>query len=213
MKWLITAGPTREPIDPVRFLSNRSSGKMGYALAEAAAAAGGEVVLITGPTRLDPPEGVKTVPVVTSDEMFEAVHGHLHHVDIALLAAAVCDFKPATVASQKLKKQDGLPQIEWMPTRDILASLGAIHPRPFFLGGFAAETREVAAHARKKLEQKGCDLIMANDVSRTDIGFEGDENELTLFFRDREPLHLPRAPKAALAREIVALLTRVREHR
>ncbi len=206
MKWLITAGPTREPLDPVRFLSNRSSGKMGYALAAAAAAAGEEVLLVSGPTALPVPQGVTRIDVVTSDEMAVAVDAGLEGVDVAVLAAAVCDFKPAEVFSSKIKKHDGIPALSLVPTRDILASLGALEGRGFFLAGFAAETDRVAEHAQRKLEAKRCDLIIANDVSVPGIGFEGEENEVTLFWSGGGIDPLPRAGKGALGRQLVAII-------
>ena len=206
MNYLITAGPTREPIDPVRFLSNRSSGKMGYAIAQAAADAGHVVTLISGPVCLQPPAGVKVVQIVTADEMYDAVHAHLSGVDVAVLAAAVADFKPAQVATQKLKKGDGVPQIALVPTRDILASLGAVEGRSFLLAGFAAETNDVAANARKKLAAKRCDVIVANDVSVAGTGFESDDNALTIFNAHSEARHLERASKQALAAELIKIL-------
>jgi len=204
MKIIVTAGPTREPIDAVRFLSNRSSGKMGYALARAAHRAGHEVTLISGPVALNPPEGVRLIPVTTSDEMADAVQTHLPGVDLVVLAAAVADFKPATVSLRKLKKRDGIPTIALVPTRDILATLGAMERRSFRLVGFAAETDDLAENATRKLREKRCDLIIANDVSVPGIGFEGDDNALTLFFADGRSLSLPRATKEALAKEIVS---------
>ncbi len=213
MKFLVTAGPTREPIDPVRYLSNRSSGKMGYAIAEAARAAGHEVVLVSGPVCLPAPAGVHLVRVTTADEMFEAVHAHLDGVEIAVLAAAVADFKPAACAPHKLKKGDGAPRLALVPTRDILASLGAIAGRKFFLAGFAAETGDPAASARKKLREKRCDAIVANDVSAPGLGFDSDENELAIFYPDQSDRVLPRAEKCALARELVNILCERREKR
>jgi len=206
MKIVITAGPTREPIDAVRFLSNRSSGKMGYALAQAAREAGHEVTLVSGPVALHPPEGVRFVPVVTSDEMADAVEAHLAGADLVILAAAVADFKPATASPRKLKKHEGIPNLSLVPTRDILATLGAIAGRRFGLVGFAAETDNLAANATRKLREKRCDLIIANDVSVPGIGFEGEENAVTLFFADGASLPLERAEKIALARRIIARL-------
>ncbi len=216
MKFLITAGPTREPIDPVRYLSNRSSGKMGFALASAAEQAGHEVVLISGPVALPTPEGVQRIDVTTAEEMFNAVHTALPGTDIAILAAAVADFRPATVAVQKIKKQ-GAPQatqatlsIDLVPTRDILASLGAMQPRPFLLAGFAAETENLAANAQKKLHGKNSDFIIANAVNLPSTGFDSDENEVTIFSHAREPLALPKASKQAISSAIVELLVAVR---
>jgi phosphopantothenoylcysteine decarboxylase/phosphopantothenate--cysteine ligase len=211
MKFLITAGPTREPIDPVRFLSNRSSGKMGYAIAQAAINAGHQVVLISGPVAIPAPQGVELVNVTTSDEMFEAVHSHLADIDVAVLCAAVADFKPAEVATRKIKKHEGTPHISLVPTRDILASLGKIAPRKFLLAGFAAETNDVAANAQKKLREKGCDVVIANDVSIAGLGFESDDNALTLFFPDQSSRVLPRASKQMLAVELVKIFHDLKE--
>lgn len=205
MKFLLTAGPTREAIDPVRYISNRSSGKMGYAIAEAAIAAGHEVILISGPVCLPPPSGVQLVKVTTADEMYAAVHEQITSVDIAILAAAVADFKPAQVSTQKLKKHEGIPEIRLVPTRDILASLGAIAARHFLLVGFAAETENIAANAVNKLIRKGCDIIIANDVSNSEIGFESDENAVTLYSRDADNIVIPRAKKSDMARALIRI--------
>ncbi len=213
MKFLITAGPTREPIDPVRFLSNRSSGKMGYAIAEAACAAGHEVVLVSGPVCLAPPSGVRVVRVNTADEMYDAVHANLDGIDIAVLAAAVADFKPAVCAPRKIKKHEGAPQIALVPTRDILASLGAIRERKFFLVGFAAETENLAAYAQKKLREKACDAIIANDVSAPGLGFDSDDNEVVIFYPHLPSRVLPRSNKRDLAHALVNILCAPREKR
>jgi len=213
MKFLITAGPTREPIDPVRYISNRSSGKMGYAIAEAARDAGHEVVLVSGPVCLAPLRGVHLVRVTTADEMYDAVHAHLEGVDIAVLAAAVADFKPEAPAPRKLKKHEGAPRIVLVPTRDILASLGAIVTRKFFLAGFAAETENLAAYAQKKLREKRCDAIIANDVSAPGLGFDSEENEAVIFYPDQTSRNFPRSPKRDLARELVNILCERREKR
>ena len=204
MKILISAGPTREPIDPVRYLSNRSSGKMGYAIATAALAAGHEVVLVSGPVALAPPTGAEVIPVVTSDEMFGAVHSRVAWADVCVLCAAVADFRPATVAPTKIKKgpRESLT-LELVPTRDILLSLRG-RDRPIVVG-FAAETDSVLENARRKLHTKGCALLIVNDVSRTDIGFESDENELTLLFANGNERTLTRANKNVLASTLVEI--------
>jgi len=211
MRLLITAGPTREPIDPVRFLSNRSSGKMGYAIAEAALEAGDEVILVSGPVSIAAPPRARLVSVVTSDEMFEAVHANLAGVDLAVLCAAVADFKPARCEPRKIKKSAGAPRLDLVPTRDILASLGAMRPRNFFLAGFAAETNDVAENAQKKLREKGCDAIVANDVSRGDLGFESDENELSVFIPYQPRIVLPKASKRELAGALLIILKNSQE--
>jgi phosphopantothenoylcysteine decarboxylase / phosphopantothenate---cysteine ligase len=198
--FLITAGPTREPIDPVRYISNRSSGKMGYAIAEAALDAGHDVILISGPVNLAPPRDAKFISVSTSDEMFEAVHRHADESDVCVLCAAVADYKPAQVSPVKIKKRaDGI-SIELVPTRDILQSLGRQQDRKFLLVGFAAETDRLEANAMQKLREKNCDIIVANDAR---IAMETDENELLILFRDGETKKISRSPKEILARELV----------
>ena len=211
MKFLITAGPTREPIDPVRYLSNRSSGKMGYAIAEAALEARHEVVLISGPVNLVPPSGGKLVSVVTSDEMFDAVHGHAADCDILVMCAAVADYKPATIAPQKIKKRNTELTLKLVPARDVLASLP--QDRQYLVVAFAAETSELEKNARKKLQEKSCDIIVANDVSRADAGIDSDENEVTIFCRDGEQKKISRAPKKIIARELIKIFSNTREKR
>lgn len=183
MRFLITAGPTREPLDPVRYLTNRSSGKMGYAVAKAAVDAGHEVILVTGPVHLAPVDGASTIAVETAAEMFEAVKANLE-IDIAIHTAAVADYRPANMASQKIKKEGDTLTLELERTEDILGSMR--NPLGFdgFLVGFAAETENLEENAFSKLRRKVCDLIVANDVSRTDIGFDRDQNEVTLFSKD-----------------------------
>jgi phosphopantothenoylcysteine decarboxylase / phosphopantothenate---cysteine ligase len=200
--FLITAGPTREPIDPVRYISNRSSGKMGYAIAEAALDAGHNVILISGPVNLSPPRNSKFISVSTSDEMFDAVHQHAESSDICVLCAAVADYRPAQVSPVKIKKSAAQVSLELIPTRDILQSLGRRQNRKFLLAGFAAETDHLEANATKKLREKNCDIIVANDAR---IGMETDENELLILFRDGETKKIPRAPKTFLARELVKI--------
>lgn len=202
MKILITAGPTRESIDPVRYLSNRSSGKMGYALAEAAAQAGHHALLISGPTSLDVPEGVDFLSVETAAEMHAAVANHLRKMDAAIFAAAVADYTPASPAQQKIKKADATLSLELVKTKDILGA--ARHEIGFtgILVGFAAETENLLANAQRKLKAKHCDLIVANDVSRSDIGFDSSNNEVTLVFPDHTEF-FPRNLKQKLACHLV----------
>jgi phosphopantothenoylcysteine decarboxylase / phosphopantothenate---cysteine ligase len=207
VRFLITAGPTREPIDPVRYLSNRSSGKMGYAIAEAAVEAGHDTVLISGPVNLDPPNGVKLISASTGDEMFEAVHQHIPNCDVLVMSAAVADYRPANVAKQKIKKSEANRSLELIPTQDVLASL-AKRDRKFLVVGFAAETENMEANALKKLREKNCDVIVANDA-RT--AMEGDENEVTIFFSDGEKENISRAPKKIIARELVKIFENVCE--
>ena len=207
MRFLITAGPTREPIDPVRYLSNRSTGKMGYAIAEAALAEAHEIILISGPVNLEPPGNAKVISVSTSDEMFEAVHRYADECDICVLCAAVADYKPANVSSTKIKKHGTKFSLELIPTCDILDSLGHQQDRPFVLVGFAAETDHVEENAAKKLRAKNCDIIVANDVSGADSGMESDANEVIILFRNGESENIFRAPKKIIARELVKIFT------
>ena len=209
MRFLITAGPTREAIDPVRYISNRSSGKMGYAIAEAAVEAGHRVVLISGPVSLTPPRGVRLISVLTSDEMYDAVHRHIGDCDVLVMCAAVADYKPARVSAQKIKKRDETLSLELIPTRDVLASLP--QDRQFLAVGFAAETNDVEENARQKLRAKACDIIVANDVSDPNSGMETNENEVTIFFRGGEMKKISRAPKTILARELIKIFANERE--
>ena len=211
MKFLITAGPTREPIDPVRYFSNRSSGKMGYAIAEAALETGHEVILISGPVSLTPPDGAKLISVTTSDEMFDAVHRYARDCHVLVMCAAVADYKPAKVSRQKIKQRDQTLSLELIPTRDILASLP--QDRQFIVIGFAAETEKIEEHARQKLRAKNCDIIIANDVSSRDSGMESDENEVTIFFRDGKRQKISRAPKKIIAHELIKIFVNMREKR
>ncbi|MEP7014348.1 MAG: phosphopantothenoylcysteine decarboxylase [Verrucomicrobiota bacterium] len=201
MRFLVTAGPTREPIDPVRYLSNRSSGKMGYAIAEAALEAGHEVVLISGPVNLKSPGATQFVGVMTSDEMHDAVHRHLSGCDIVVMCAAVADYKPAIVHAEKIKKSAEPFALDLIPTRDILASLPRQN-RHFLVVGFAAETNNIEKYANQKLREKHCDIIVANDVG---IGMETDENEVTILFRNNEQAKISRASKQKVARELVKI--------
>ena len=206
MTFLITAGPTREPIDPVRYLSNRSSGRMGYALATAAIEAGHRVALISGPVCIAAPEGAETTRVTTADEMADAVQTRMNTgCDVFIMCAAVADFKPRETRRAKIKKHEGLASIELVPTRDILATVELPRDRRVIVAGFAAESEALAENAQKKLREKRCDFICANDITRMDTGFDADENELTLFFRDGLQRRLERAPKLALAREIIKI--------
>lgn len=210
MRFVITAGPTREAIDPVRYISNRSSGKMGYALADAALEAGHEVTLISGPVILDPPRRAQFVSVLTSDQMHDEVHRHARDCDVLVMCAAVSDYKPARVSARKIKKSEATFSLELIPARDILASLPQ-QDRPFLLVGFAAETNDVEENARKKLRDKNCDIVVANDVSDPISGMESDENEVTVLFRNGEEKKISRAPKQNVARELVKIFENVRE--
>ena len=210
MTFLITAGPTREAIDPVRYISNRSSGKMGYAIAEGALDAGHAVILISGPVNLSPPHKAKFISVSTSDEMFEAVQRHMDESGVCVLCAAVADYKPAHVSPVKIKKRNAEFSLELIPTRDILYSLGRQQNRKFLLVGFAAETDHLEANATKKLREKNCDIIVANDAR---IGMESDENELLILFCDAETKRISRAQKTFLARELVKIFSNSQQKR
>ena len=201
---LVTAGPTREPIDPVRYLSNRSSGKMGHAVATAALRRGAEVVLISGPTALKPPAGAVFVPVQTAEEMREAALQHLTAASVVIKAAAVADYRVERPSPTKIKsggKRDGL-SLDLVPNPDILKEL-AQKKGGAFLVGFAAETNDVRAHAAEKLRAKGVDLLVANDVSQQGIGFEADDNQVVLLDRWGGTLELPRMTKIQVAHAIL----------
>ncbi|MEO8594736.1 MAG: bifunctional phosphopantothenoylcysteine decarboxylase/phosphopantothenate--cysteine ligase CoaBC [Candidatus Solibacter sp.] len=195
---LITAGPTQEPIDPVRYLSNRSSGKMGYALADAAALRGARVILVSGPVHLAPPRCVELVNVRTAAEMRDQVMERLPAAGIVIKAAAVADFHMAHVPVQKVKKTAARVSLELDPTIDILAELGR-KKGDFLLIGFAAETENLLQESRRKLESKNCDMVVGNLVGSRDLGFETDDNEVVLTTRSGAPLALPRASKRVLA--------------
>jgi phosphopantothenoylcysteine decarboxylase/phosphopantothenate--cysteine ligase len=182
-KVLVTAGPTREAIDPVRYIGNRSSGKMGYAVARAAAARGADVVLVAGPTALTPPPGVRVVPVETAAEMLAAVLAEYGGCDVVVKAAAVADYRPLSPAVHKIKKQGGELTLALTKTEDILAELGR-RKQGQVLVGFAAETRDLAANAGEKLARKNLDMVVANDVTRPGAGFGGDTNIVRLLYRD-----------------------------
>jgi phosphopantothenoylcysteine decarboxylase/phosphopantothenate--cysteine ligase len=203
---LVTAGPTREPLDPVRFLSNRSSGKMGYALAEAAAWRGARVILVSGPVHLAAPAGVELVRVETAAEMRAAVLERLAQATIIIKAAAVADYRAAEVRREKIKKSAAPLALELEPTPDILAELGAIKGERLLVG-FAAETEDLLAEARRKLEAKNCDLLVANRVQEA-IG--ADESEVVLLTRGGGSVPLPRASKRELADRILDHLLELR---
>jgi phosphopantothenoylcysteine decarboxylase/phosphopantothenate--cysteine ligase len=198
---LITAGPTQEPIDPVRFLSNRSSGKMGYALAEAAAGRGAKVILISGPVNLAAPRGVETIPVKTAAEMRDRVFENLDRATIVVKAAAVADFRVSNPPDQKIKKTAARVSLELDPTPDILAEVGRKKGERLLIG-FAAETQNLQIEGRRKLESKGCDMIVANLVGGVNSPFESEHNEVTLLLANGENIELPRAGKREVADRI-----------
>ena len=208
LRFLITAGPTREWLDPVRFLSNPSSGKMGYALAQAAREAGAVVTLVSGPVALAAPRSVALVRVETAAEMAREVFRRAKRSDISILSAAVADWTPVNRARQKMKKEAGGKRktklvLTLKPTVDIAATLGKSLRPGQVLAGFAAETQRVQANAREKMERKNFDMIVANDVSRPGTGFGSDRNEIILISRDGAVERPRRASKLALARRIV----------
>ncbi|NIB39548.1 bifunctional phosphopantothenoylcysteine decarboxylase/phosphopantothenate--cysteine ligase CoaBC [Pseudomaricurvus alkylphenolicus] len=202
---VITAGPTREAIDPVRYISNHSSGKMGYALAEAARDAGARVTLISGPTRLPEPERCRFVAVDSAEQMYQASLDALSDCDMFIASAAVADYRPANAAEQKIKKtgQDTMV-LELVKNPDIVTAVAASDNRPFTVG-FAAETQDVTSYARDKLVRKKLDVVIANDVSRGDIGFNSDDNEVTIVWPENEESLSPRS-KTQLARDLIVRL-------
>ena len=209
MRFVVTAGPTREAIDPVRFISNRSSGKMGYAIAEAALAKKHEVTLISGPVAISPPRGAKMISITTAEDLYDAVRRSLRRCEVFVMCAAVSDYRPAAPRTRKLKKKKNGLALKLVPTRDILASLPKRHG--YLVIGFAAETHDLKINARKKLHAKNCDAIVANDVSGSETGMESDENEVTIFFRDGEIKKISRARKKIIARELVKIFTKMFE--
>lgn len=210
MKFLITAGPTREYIDPVRYISNPSTGKMGYALAQTARALGHQVVLVSGPTCLAAPAGVKLIPIVSADDMQKAVFENMLAADVIIMAAAVSDFKPASSARLKIKKDKASLQLSLKRNPDILAALGN-RKHSYYLVGFAAETDHVILHAQKKLLNKNLDMIVANRVDREDTGFGSDFNEAVLLFKEGKNKRIAKTSKTKLAqvviREIISHIT------
>lgn len=203
---LVTAGPTREPLDPVRYVSNRSSGKMGYAVAAAARKAGHAVRLVSGPVALAAPRGVQLVRVTTAAEMLAAVARHVRACDLLVMAAAVADWRPKKAAKLKLKKSAGPPRVEWEATPDILKTIAPLKKSSQVFCGFAAETNRVAAEARRKLREKRLDAIAANDVSKTDRGFESDRNALTIYCADGRVRKIALASKTECAAQLLEIL-------
>jgi len=206
---LVTAGPTCEDIDPVRFIANRSSGKMGYAIAEAAARRGAKVVLISGPTALDAPENVERLEVRTTEQMLQTVQKHFSECSMAIFAAAVADYRAANPSSSKIKRGKEALTLRLEPNPDILATVARDKGERLIVG-FAAETDHIAENARKKLTAKNADLIVANDVTAEGAGFDTDTNIVTLFSRDGRDLPLPRMRKAEVAQRILDEALRLR---
>jgi len=209
---LVTAGPTCEDLDPVRYLTNRSSGKMGYALAEAAVRRGARVMLISGPTGLDAPEGAERILVRSTEEMHRAVLAHLSPSSIVIMAAAVADYRPMAPRTQKIKRDSERLTLELEATPDILADVSGIRGDRILVG-FAAETGNVAENARKKLAAKAADLIVANDVSAEGAGFDLDTNIVTLYARDGREISLPRMTKLDVAQRVLDQVLEMRRTR
>lgn len=199
---LVTAGPTREALDPVRFLTNRSSGKMGYAVAEAGIRRGAKVILVSGPTDLRVPEGVDWVPVNTAEEMRNAVRERAREANIVVMAAAVADYRPAQMQTAKLKRGDEALTLQLEPTPDILGELGRQKDSRILIG-FAAETERLVENARAKLARKSADMIVANDVTQEGAGFDGETNIVTLVLRDGREIALPKMPKLDVANRVL----------
>jgi phosphopantothenoylcysteine decarboxylase/phosphopantothenate--cysteine ligase len=206
---LVTAGPTREQVDPVRYLTNRSSGKMGYAMAEAALRRGARVVLISGPTALTPPAGAELVAVVTAEEMHRAMLARVKECTILIKAAAVADYRPVAPQTRKIKRAPGTAVLELEATPDILADVAREEGQRFYVG-FAAETERLAENARQKLASKHVDMVVANDVTRPGAGFDTDTNIVSLFSRDGSHLDLPQMSKLEVAHRIYDEVLRVR---
>lgn len=210
LKVLVTAGPTEEPIDPVRFLTNRSSGKMGIAIANRAMARGAEVTLVAGPLKAVPPQGLKHIRIRTAQEMFDEVMGLAGAMDVIVKAAAVADFRPVSVAKEKIKKEHAEPVVELERNPDILMNLGRVKSDSQILVGFAAETENPLVHARRKLKAKNLDMLVLNDVSQPGAGFDHDTNIVHFLLRSGEEERLDILPKEKVAD---LLLDRVRELR
>jgi phosphopantothenoylcysteine decarboxylase/phosphopantothenate--cysteine ligase len=197
---VITAGPTQEAIDPVRYLTNHGSGKMGYALAESFAAQGAEVILISGPTTLVPPAGVKFMPVVSAEQMYQAVMQAINHAKVFIATASVVDYRVKNLSAQKIKKTTAKFQLEFEPNIDILKAVGQLEPKPFVVG-FAAETNHLLENAQIKLMSKNCDMLIANQI-HAEGPFGADDNEVYILQKDAQPEKLEKMPKKILATNI-----------
>jgi phosphopantothenoylcysteine decarboxylase/phosphopantothenate--cysteine ligase len=208
---LVTAGPTEEPLDAVRYISNRSSGKMGYALAEAAQRRGAQVTLVSGPTRTEPPTVNVFECVRTAAEMEEAVLRYASTATVIVMAAAVADFRPVSPQTGKIKKEHGAPVVKFEPTADILAEVSRRRQNAQIIVGFAAETKELVENATSKLRAKRLDLIVANDVSKKDAGFDVDTNVVTLLFPDGRKLELEKMSKLDVAGRILDKIVEIRK--
>lgn len=214
LRVLVSAGGTREPIDSVRFVGNRSSGRMGYALAREAARRGAEVTVIAANVGLEPPPGARVIAVQTAAELANACRTELPRCDVLLMSAAVADFRPVGAVEDKIKKDEGIPKLELEPTEDVLSSLAALRRPDQILVGFAAEHGERAVElGRGKLERKRLDALVVNDISRAGIGFEAPDNEVTILTADRHERHVPRSRKESVAAAILDEVQRLRATR
>lgn len=211
---VITVGATREAIDPVRFISNRSSGRMGFALAEAARQRGAEVIAVAGNTTVNPPNGISMLRALTADEMAQAVAKEINRSTIFIGAAAVADYRPIKTEGQKIKKSADSLTIELERTKDILAEVATNRPEGMLVVGFAAETENVLANAESKLQSKHLDIIVANDVSNPQVGFDSENNAVTILMRgDTAPIQLPLSSKTEVANQILDVVVRLRSRR
>ena len=208
---LVTAGPTEEPLDAVRYISNRSSGKMGYALAEASRRRGARLLLVSGPTRIEPPAADTFERVRTATEMQEAVSRHAEAATIIVMAAAVADFRPANMHAGKIKKRHGAPVVQLEPTDDILAGISRRRQKGQIIVGFAAETENLVENAAAKLHTKQLDLLVANDVTRQDAGFDADTNIVTLLFPDGRKIELEKMSKFDVANRVLDQVVEIRK--
>lgn len=211
-KALVTAGGTQEPLDPVRYLGNRSSGKMGFAVAEALVEAGAETILVAAPTTLPTPKGVKRIDVTTALEMYEEVMAHQSNMDVIVKAAAVADYRPKVFAQQKMKKDGSELQIHLVPNPDILAELGKIKKEQILVG-FAAETEKLMEHAQAKMQRKNVDMLVANDVTKPGAGFGSPTNIVTFLFPNEEKIELPQMSKLDVGRKLVEKIVELLEKR
>ncbi|MEO0896279.1 MAG: bifunctional phosphopantothenoylcysteine decarboxylase/phosphopantothenate--cysteine ligase CoaBC [Bacteroidota bacterium] len=208
-KLLMTAGPTRESIDPVRFITNHSTGKMGYAIAEEAARMGAEVILVSGPTHLPDPKGVRTIRVMSTQEMYDAVHAHQAEQDIMIMSAAVSDYTPITPSDIKIKKTGDELNIALKKTQDILKSVGKIKKEGQILVGFALETHDEVKHAEKKLQSKNLDFVVLNSLNDKGAGFGHDTNKVSILCRTGEKHNFPLKSKKEVAKDILALVSQL----
>lgn len=204
--FLITAGPTQEPIDPVRYLTNHSSGKMGYALAQAAKKLRHHVLLISGPTQLPPPPGIKFISVTTAAQMYQAVMKNFKKADVIIKVAAVADYRVQKVFRKKIKKKSKYLVLKLVQNLDILKELGKKKSKNQILVGFAAETHEALKYAQKKLKEKNCDYLILNNVAKKGIGFGSDKNSVVILSKKGNPISLPPMPKTKLAFRILNVL-------